>query len=59
MGAQKPEETVSQDVDMETGDSVDPEKLKLDADVNAVQELREHTKQVINNNKTGPFKNSI
>lgn len=37
MGAQKPEETAVQDVDMEAGDSVDPEKLKLDADVLAVQ----------------------
>lgn len=49
MGAQKPEEPAAvQDVDMETGDTavIDPEKLKLDADVLAVQELREHSKQI-------------
>lgn len=46
MGAQKPEETAVQDVDMETGDSVDPVAVKVDADVLAVQELREHAKQI-------------
>ena len=48
MGAPKPEETAAvQDVDMEAADAtVDPEKLKLDADVLAVQEIREHVKQI-------------
>lgn len=48
MGATATETTVAQDVDMENAEIVaeDPEKLKIDADVLAVQEIREHARQI-------------
>jgi 26S proteasome regulatory subunit N3 len=36
----------TQDVEMEVVEAVDPETLKKDADASAVQEIREHAKQI-------------
>ncbi|XP_059616224.1 probable 26S proteasome non-ATPase regulatory subunit 3 [Phlebotomus argentipes] len=47
MGQQTAETAVVQDVEMESAESPpDPEKLKVEADVLAVQEIREHAKQI-------------